>query len=43
MGSLDHVTRRLIVHTSATKRSSNFIAISGQLTVSSTNPATGRP
>jgi len=26
MGSLDHVTRQLIVHTSATKRSSDFIA-----------------
>ena len=27
LGSLDHLTRRLIVHTSPTKRSSDFIAI----------------
>ena len=26
IGSLDHVTRRLIVHTSPTKRSTDFIA-----------------
>jgi len=31
MGSLDHVTRRLIVHTSRTKRSSDFIAHLEQL------------
>ena len=31
MGSLDHVTRRLIVHTSPTKRSSDFIAHLEQL------------
>ena len=31
MGSLDHVTRQLIVHTSATKRSSDFIAHLEQL------------
>ena len=27
MGSLDYITRQLIVHTSPTKRSSDFIAI----------------
>jgi len=31
LGSLDHVTRQLIVHTSPTKRSSDFIAHLGQL------------
>ena len=31
MGSLDHVTRRLIVHTSRTKRSADFIARLEQL------------
>ena len=31
MGSLDHVTRRLIVHTSRTKRSADFIAHLEQL------------
>ena len=31
MGSLDHLTRQLIVHTSATKRSSDFIAHLEQL------------
>ena len=31
MGALDHVTRRLIVHTSRTKRSSDFIAHLEQL------------
>ena len=31
LGSLDHVTRRLIVHTSPTKRSSDFIAHLEQL------------
>lgn len=31
LGSLDHVTRRLIVHTSPTKRSSDFIAHLDQL------------
>ena len=31
MGSLDHVERRLIVHTSRTKRSSDFIAHLEQL------------
>jgi DDE superfamily endonuclease len=31
LGSLDHVTRRLIVHTSRTKRSSDFIAHLEQL------------
>ena len=31
MGSLDHVTRRLVVHTSRTKRSSDFIAHLEQL------------
>lgn len=31
VGSLDHLTRRLIVHTSPTKRSSDFIAHLGQL------------
>ena len=31
MGSLDHATRRLIVHTSRTKRSSDFIAHLEQL------------
>ena len=31
IGSLDHVTRQLIVHTSATKRSSDFIAHLEQL------------
>ncbi len=31
MGSLDHVTRRLTVHTSPTKRSSDFIAHLAQL------------
>jgi transposase len=31
MGSLDHITRRLIVHTSRTKRSSDFIAHLEQL------------
>jgi hypothetical protein len=31
LGSLDHVTRQLIVHTSPTKRSSDFVAHLGQL------------
>ncbi len=31
LGSLDHLTRRLIVHTSPTKRSSDFVAHLGQL------------
>ena len=31
LGSLDHVTRQLIVHTSPTKRSSDFIAHLEQL------------
>ena len=31
LGSLDHVTRHLIVHTSSTKRSSNFVAHLEQL------------
>ena len=31
IGSLDHVTRQLIVHTSPTKRSSDFIAHLEQL------------
>ena len=31
LGSLDHVTRQLIVHTSPTKRSSDFIAHLDQL------------
>ena len=31
MGTLDHVTRRLIVHTSRTKRSADFIAHLEQL------------
>jgi hypothetical protein len=31
LGSLDHVTRRLIVHTSPTKRSSDFVAHPEQL------------
>ena len=31
MGSLDHVTRQLIVHTSPTKRSSDFVAHLEQL------------
>jgi hypothetical protein len=31
LGSLDHVTRRLIVHTSPTKRSSDFVAHLEQL------------
>ena len=31
LGSLNHVTRELIVHTSPTKRSSDFVAHLGQL------------
>jgi hypothetical protein len=31
LGSFDHVTRRLIVHTSPTKRSSDFVAHLEQL------------
>src|SRR5437588_9434000 len=31
LGSLDHVTRQLIVHTSSTKRSSDFVAHLEQL------------
>ena len=34
IGSLDHVTRQLIVHTSPTKRSCDFIAHLGNSTVS---------
>ena len=42
MGALDYVTRRLIVHTSKTKRSSNFIAHLEQLD-RIYGPAPGRP
>jgi hypothetical protein len=31
LGSLDHVTRELVVHTSPTKRSSDFVAHLQQL------------
>ena len=42
IGSLDHVTRQLIVHTSPTKRSSDFIAHLEQLDLTGTGNKTGR-
>ena len=37
MGVLDAVTRELIVHTSPTKRSADFIAVTGSLASLSTD------
>jgi len=42
LGSLDHVTRRLIVHTSPTKRSSDFVVHLGQID-QLYGPKPGRP